>query len=243
MTIEGITLNESKIPTHVAIIMDGNGRWASLKGKQKRDGHRAGSEKVLEIVEIASKCGVKTLSLYAFSTENWSRPKEEISFLMRLLEEFFKKEVSRLIKEGIRIKHIGRKDNLPKNTLKIVEDAEEKSKSNERFLINVALNYGSRDEIVRAVRHIAEDIARGIISSEEITEEFISSRLDTAESNDPDLLIRTSGEYRISNFLLYQIAYSEIWITQTLWPDFSKKDFVRAIADYQKRDRRFGARP
>ncbi|MEK6794396.1 MAG: isoprenyl transferase [Spirochaetota bacterium] len=242
MIIDGIELDETRIPRHVALIMDGNGRWAKLHGKRHTEGHRAGSERVLEIVDAAGHAGIGTITLYAFSTENWKRPKQEVEFLMMLLDEFFRTKIREAIDKGVRIRQIGDMKGLPERTQKTVRDAEERSKDNTKLTVNVALNYGSRDEIVRAVRSIAEKAAAGTLAPNAITEETISLHLDTHRDPDPDLLIRTSGEWRLSNFLLYQIAYAELWVTETLWPDFTGREFISAVADYQKRERRFGAR-
>lgn len=238
----GVSLDENDVPFHVAVIMDGNGRWAKKMGKPRHEGHRNGSRKVLDIVDAAHKCGVKVLTVYAFSTENWKRSQEEVGFLMLLLEEFFKQEVSRLLREGVRIVQIGDINGLPKNIQSIVREAEERSKDNTKLVINVALNYGSKDEVKRALKNIALDVKEGKLSEENIDDDTLSRYLDTNEFADPELLIRTSGEFRLSNFLLHQLAYTEIYITDTLWPEFSKEEFALAIKSYQERDRRFGGR-
>ncbi|MBI4977373.1 MAG: isoprenyl transferase [Spirochaetes bacterium] len=240
MIIDGIELDEKRIPAHVAIIMDGNGRWAKQHQRSRNEGHRVGSERVLDIVDAAGRLGVNILTIYAFSTENWKRPKQEVDFLMTLLEDFFKKKLSEAVKKGVRITQIGDMSGLPERTQAVIRDTEASSRTNTKLKVNVALNYGARDEIVRAVRRIAESVKAGTLLPDAIDDSVIAAHLDTADDPDPDLLIRTSGEYRISNFLLYQIAYTELWVTQTLWPDFSPKEFFQAIADYQSRERRFG---
>lgn len=240
---EGIEYSEENIPKHAAIIMDGNGRWAKREKKAREEGHRAGAQNVLRIVQAASDIGLNMLTLYAFSTENWKRSKGEVSFLMRLLEEFFKKEVRKMTDNGVRIRQIGDINGLPKNVKKIVENAENVSRENTRFYINVALNYGGRDEIVRACRKVAAKCLSEGRDPNDIDERSLAAELDTFECEDPDIVIRSSGEMRISNFLLFQSAYSEYWTTETLWPDFSGRDLAMAVADFQKRKRRFGARP
>jgi undecaprenyl diphosphate synthase len=230
-------IDVSLLPRHVAVIMDGNGRWAKKRKLPRVEGHRAGTKSVQEVVETCAYLGIELVTLYAFSKENWKRPKREVTTLWRLLEEYLKKEDSILVKNKFRLKIIGQRDALPvsvNNELKRVEDL---TKNNDRMTIVLALNYGGRAEIVDAVKRIMQNNKSNIDS---ITEEEFSKYLYTADLPDPDLLIRTSGELRISNFLLWQIAYSEIWITAELWPDFTKKHMLQAIVDYQKRERRFG---
>lgn len=229
------------IPRHIAIIMDGNGRWALKKGLPRILGHREGMKTVERIVRKAKELGVSILTLYAFSTENWKRPKEEVSFLMNLFCEYINKKLEGLIKDNVKIRTCGNIKELPKKVQTLIEKAKEKTKENKGIILNVALNYGGRDEIVRACKGIAEKVLKGEIKLEQIDESLFSSLLDTYPLPYPDLLIRTSGEERISNFLLYQIAYTEIWITPVLWPDFSEEDFIKAINDYTNRKRRFGA--
>ncbi len=225
-----------KLPEHVAIIMDGNGRWANEKGLPRIAGHKAGVETVREIVKTSLEVGVPILTLYAFSQENWKRPKEEVDLLMELLNFFIDKEVKSLVKEGVRLKAIGRIDALPPYTLKKLKEAIELTRHNRKLTLNLALNYGSRAEILDAVRGLLTDR----VNPEEVSEELFTSRLYTAGIPDPDLLIRTSGEMRLSNFLLWQLSYSEIYITKKYWPDFTKEDYLEALAEYQKRERRFG---
>lgn len=222
-----------KIPAHVGIIMDGNGRWAEKRGKKRSYGHHAGSDNVERIVECAFNSGVKTLTLYAFSSENWARPKEEVDELMKLLKTYFKKFIGKVVKTGIRLKVIGGRKELSKDLIKVIDSAEEKSAKNDKATLNIALNYGGRQEIVAAVNKL-------IKNGEEVTVDSISQNLYTAESGEPDLIIRTGGEYRISNFLLYQGAYSELYFTNVLWPDFNEAEFDKAIADFGDRNRRFG---
>jgi len=230
-------LDFSRIPRHVAVIMDGNGRWARKKNLPRVEGHRAGSKSVREIVETSARVGVKILTLYAFSKENWKRPKREVATLWRLLEDYLRREDKVLLENNFRLRVIGQKDGLPPAALRELERVERLTRNNDRLQICLALNYGGRAEIVDAVKRILE---RKDIAPAELNEEVFSRYLYTEGIPDPDLLIRTSGEYRVSNFLLWQIAYSEIWITPEFWPDFSKKHFLRALVDYQKRERRFG---
>ncbi len=228
------------MPDHVAIIMDGNGRWAKKKGLSRILGHQQGADAVREIVTLSREMGIRWLTLYAFSEENWKRPAHEVQALMKLLNRFLKNELEEMQENGIRLKTIGRTSRLPKRTREILLDAIEKTSSNSRMTLTLALSYGSRQEILDAVVKIVERVQRGEITVNEISEQVISDALYTSGMPDPDLLIRTSGEYRISNFLLWQISYSEIYITPTLWPDFGKNEYLTAIRDYQKRDRRFG---
>ena len=220
--------------------MDGNGRWAKKKGLSRILGHQQGADAVREIVTLSREIGIRWLTLYAFSEENWKRPAHEVQALMKLLNRFLKNELEEMQENGIRLKTIGRTSRLPKRTREILLDAIEKTSSNRRMTLTLALSYGSRQEILDAVVKIVERVQRGEITVNEISEQVISDALYTSGMPDPDLLIRTSGEYRISNFLLWQISYSEIYITPTLWPDFGKSEYLTAIRDYQKRDRRFG---
>lgn len=228
------------MPDHVAIIMDGNGRWAKKKGLSRILGHQQGADAVREIVTLSREIGIRWLTLYAFSEENWKRPAHEVQGLMKLLNRFLKKELGEMQENGIRLKTIGRTSRLPKRTRETLLDAIEKTSSNNRMTLTLALSYGSRQEILDGVVKIVERVQRGEIAAHEITEQVVSDALYTSGMPDPDLLIRTSGEYRISNFLLWQISYSEIYITPTLWPDFGKNEYLTALRDYQKRDRRFG---
>ncbi len=229
------------LPKHIAIIMDGNGRWAKKRGLPRKSGHAMGAKTFEVISECAGELGIKAVTFYAFSTENWKRDKEEVSALMALLEDYLDNGLAKLKNRAV-IHFIGDQSAFSDSFREKQRYIEEVTKNNGDFLINVALNYGSRDEITRAVRRIAAEAAEGKIPPEDITEEYISSRLDTSGVPDPDLIIRPSGEKRLSNFLLWQGAYSELWFDKVLWPDFKKDDLLRAVIDYQKRSRRFGGR-
>ena len=229
-----------KIPTHVAIIMDGNGRWAKKRNMPRVKGHYEGMQTVKKITKYASKLGIQYLTLYAFSTENWARPKEEVSYLMDLPEKMFTSFMPELMENNVKVEVIGVVEKLPENTRKAVEDAIEQTKNNTGLKLIFALNYGSKDEIVIAVKRIAQGAANNEYKVEEIDEQLISDNLFTKDTPDPDLLIRTSGEQRISNFLLWQIAYSEFIFTKVAWPDFVEEEFYKALLEYQSRDRRFG---
>lgn len=229
-----------KIPTHVAIIMDGNGRWAKKRNMPRVKGHYEGMQTVKKITKYASKLGIKYLTLYAFSTENWARPKEEVNYLMDLPEKMFMSFMPELMENNVKVEVIGVVEKLPENTRKAVEDAIEQTKNNTGLKLIFALNYGSKDEIVTAVKRIAQGAANNEYKVEEIDEQLISDNLFTKDTPDPDLLIRTSGEQRISNFLLWQIAYSEFIFTKVAWPDFVEEEFYKALLEYQSRDRRFG---
>ncbi|WP_455937642.1 isoprenyl transferase [Gemella morbillorum] len=229
-----------KIPTHVAIIMDGNGRWAKKRNMPRVKGHYEGMQTVKKITKYASKLGIKYLTLYAFSTENWARPKEEVNYLMDLPEKMFTSFMPELMENNVKVEVIGVVEKLPENTRKAVEDAIEQTKNNTGLKLIFALNYGSKDEIVTAVKRIAQGAANNEYKVEEIDEQLISDNLFTKDTPDPDLLIRTSGEQRISNFLLWQIAYSEFIFTKVAWPDFVEEEFYKALLEYQSRDRRFG---
>ncbi len=227
----------TRLPNHVAVIMDGNGRWAKQRNLPRVEGHRAGSKSVREVVETCGRLGIPYLSLYAFSKENWKRPKKEIATLWRLLEDYLRKEDKVLVENDFRLKVIGQKTSIPKSVIRELERVEALTKNNGRLTILLALNYGGRSEIVDAVKRILDDPD---VDKNSLDEVRFSSYLYTADIPDPDLLIRTSGELRVSNFLLWQIAYTEIWITDALWPDFRKKHLLCALIDYQKRERRFG---
>ena len=229
-----------KIPTHVAIIMDGNGRWAKKRNMPRVKGHYEGMQTVKKITKYASKLGIKYLTLYAFSTENWARPKEEVSYLMDLPEKMFTSFMPELMENNVKVEVIGVVEKLPENTRKAVEDAVEQTKNNTGLKLIFALNYGSKDEIVTAVKRIVQGAANNEYKVEEIDEQLISDNLFTKDTPDPDLLIRTSGEQRISNFLLWQIAYSEFIFTKVAWPDFVEEELYKALLEYQSRDRRFG---
>jgi len=233
-------LDKDKIPQHVAIIMDGNGRWAQSRGLPRVAGHRAGVESIRDVVKLAKEIGIKVLTLYAFSTENWKRSNQEVSSLMKLLQEFLRKETHELHKENIRITAVGNLDKLPSFAYQELQNSIKLTEKNDRLVLNLALNYGARQEIVEAVAGIAGDIQKGRISIQQIDEELFSSYLSTKGLPDPELLIRTSGELRLSNFLLWQLAYTEFWITSIYWPDFREIHLLEAILAYQKRDRRFG---
>jgi len=233
-------IDKSKLPAHVAIIMDGNGRWAKQKGKLRIFGHQNGVAAVREVTEAAAELGVQYLTLYAFSTENWNRPKAEVDALMALLVSTIHKEVKTLNKNKIRLKAIGNLKSLPKSCYRELMDAIEQTSTNDRMTLVLALSYSSKWEIIEAVKQVAEKVKQGKISPEEINEKLFGEHLSTNEIPDPELLIRTSGEQRISNFLLWQIAYSELYFTEKLWPDFHKEDFYEAILGYQNRERRFG---
>ncbi len=229
-----------EIPRHIAIIMDGNGRWAKQKSLPRFAGHKAGVDSVRDIIEVASQLGVKYLTLYTFSSENWKRPKDEVSTLMRLLVHTLQKEIKRLCNENIRVKTIGDFSALPQKVRQEFTEALEKTKNNDKMQLIIAISYGSRNEIVEAVKKMIHDHEHRKLKCEDITPDTLSSYLDTAGIPDPDLLIRTSGEFRISNFLLWQIAYSEIYISDVFWPDFRRNHLYDAIKNFQSRERRFG---
>jgi undecaprenyl diphosphate synthase len=229
-------VNFDRLPQHVAVIMDGNGRWAAQRHLPRVEGHRAGIESVREVVEGSARLGIKVLTLYAFSVENWKRPATEVSTLMMLLKRYLRLELNTLLRNNIRFKAIGRIEELSRDIQQELRDAEDKTASNTGMQFNIALNYGGRAEIIEATRRL---IASGV-AAEAVDEAAFSTFLYTAGQPDPDLLIRTSGEMRVSNFLLWQIAYAEIWVTDTLWPDFRKRDLLEAVLAYQKRDRRYG---
>jgi undecaprenyl diphosphate synthase len=224
------------LPRHVAIIMDGNGRWAKMRGLPRFEGHKMGVQRTKEIINASLNVGIEVLSLYAFSLENWLRSEEEVSVIMSLLESTLKGEFLNFVKLGIRFRVIGNRSKLPEHILAIIESLEEATKNNKKLTLQCALSYGGRDEILRTVKKILNSG----LKSDDITEATFSSYLDTSGTPDPDLIVRTSGEQRLSNFLLWQSAYSELYFTDTLWPDFTEKAFMDAIYDYQKRERRFG---
>jgi len=228
---------QSNIPLHVAIIMDGNGRWAQRRGLPRIEGHRRGAERAKEIIKLSDKLGIRYLTLYAFSMENWHRPQEEVSFLMKLLELYLRQELKALVRDNVIFKAIGDREKLPKNIRALIEETEKNTSSNTGMTLITALSYGGRDEILRAIKRA---ISQGV-EPEEITEESFSQFLDTKDVPPPDMIIRTSGEHRLSNFLLWQSAYSELYFTDTLWPDFTEQEYLKALSDYQRRERRFGA--
>jgi undecaprenyl diphosphate synthase len=225
-----------KLPRHVAMIMDGNGRWALSRGLPRLAGHKAGTENLRRVIRSSVEFGVKYLTIYAFSTENWGRPMEEVRGLMSILEDVIDRELAELHKEGVQLRHIGRLERLAPKLQEKVLEAIELTKNNDRLILNVAFNYGGRDEIVHAIQKMIKDG----IPSEEVTDELVSRYLYTAGVPDPDLIIRTSGELRVSNFLIWQAAYSEWYVTPTYWPDFDKEEYRRALEAFARRDRRFG---
>lgn len=233
-------LDKNNIPKHVAIIMDGNGRWAKQKGEMRIFGHTNGVESVRESLTAAAEIGVKYLTLYAFSTENWNRPKEEVAALMDLLVKAIYDEVEELNEKGVRLETIGNTSILPVSCREALTKAKERTKNNDKITLILALSYSSRWEIAQAVKTMAEESISGRLDVETINEDLISSYLSTSNFPDPELLIRTSGENRVSNFLMWQLAYTELYFTETLWPDFKKEHFFKAIKDYQDRERRFG---
>ena len=228
------------IPTHLAIIMDGNGRWAKNLGKQRVFGHREGVKRVQEIVETAQREGIQYLTLYTFSTENWNRPKEEVSVLMRLLVRSLKTELNKMLKNGVRLNTIGNQDRLPEEVKEMLGECVEKTKNNDRLVLTLALNYGGKEELTQMVQQISLKVKNNIISPENVDETIINKHLYTQNLPEVDLLIRTGGEHRISNFLLWQIAYAELYFTSTYWPEFDTDALKEAIANYQNRERRFG---
>lgn len=233
-------INPEKLPRHIAIIMDGNGRWARKRLMPRTMGHRAGIKSIRRVVEACVEIGISVLTVFAFSTENWKRPLDEVDYLMKLLVEFLHKELKALDENNIRINILGDYELLPGECQTEIGEALQMTKSNSGMIFNIALNYGSRNEILGAIRLLADKIARGEIRAESVSEELFSDLLYTKGLPDPDLLIRTAGEMRISNFLLWQIAYTELWVTDLMWPDFSKEELMKAIWDFQQRDRRFG---
>lgn len=228
-----------KIPAHVGVIMDGNGRWAEVRGFPRIEGHRRGAERAKEIVTAANEIGVRVLTLYTFSLENWQRPKDEVTTLMKILEIYLRNEFNEFIEKKIVFKAIGEIWMLPENVQELIAETEQRTAANTGMTLVAALSYGGRNEIIRAVKRIISEN----VNPDDITEDFFESFLDTAGIPSPDLIIRTSGERRVSNFLLWQGAYSEFYFTETLWPDFTKDEFMAALNDYQTRERRFGAVP
>ncbi|MDD2484971.1 MAG: isoprenyl transferase [bacterium] len=234
------SLDQSSLPAHVAVIMDGNGRWACKRGMPRSAGHAAGAETVREIIKACKDIGIKYLTLYSFSTENWKRPTEEVSILMELFERYMKAELAEMKAKGVRVRVIGDMDRLSASLAEVFRASMEATADNDSLILNLAVSYSGRDELRRAMGALAGDILDGRLKVEELTEAFISDRLDTAGQPDPDLLIRTGGDFRVSNFLLWQIAYTEIAVVDVLWPDFTREHLVKAIRDYQQRERRFG---
>jgi undecaprenyl diphosphate synthase len=233
-------LDKEKLPQHIAIIMDGNGRWAKNRNLERIVGHQKGIESAGEIVKFCREAGIKVLTLYAFSIENWRRPKKEVQALMNLLKKYIVKKSKELLKNNICLKTIGNIDDMPPSVARILNETVEKTKTCNGMIVNVALSYGGRDEIIRAVKKIVKEVKQGSLKEDDITEEIFSNYLFTKDVPDPDLLIRTSGEMRLSNFLLWQMAYTEIYVTKIFWPDFKREDMIRALINYQSRERRFG---
>jgi undecaprenyl diphosphate synthase len=234
------SIDFSRLPRHVAVIMDGNGRWAQLRHKRRVEGHRAGIDAVRDTVETSARIGLEVLTLYAFSIENWKRPQSEVSTLMGLLKRYLRSELHTLLENDIRFRVLGRMHELPPDVQDELRQAEDRTRGNAGLRFNIALNYGGRAEITDAVRALFEDLLQDGRDPSSIDEHALAAHLYTAGLPDPDLLIRTSGELRISNFLLWQIAYAEIWVTDVLWPDFRRRHLLQAIGDYQKRERRYG---
>ena len=233
-------IDSNVIPKHVAIIMDGNGRWAKRRGMPRSMGHRAGADVLKQIVIAADEIGIRALTVYGFSTENWKRPEQEVSLLMALIKEYLNNNVKYMHEHNVRIRFIGFIGALSEELQEIIRDAELLTKNNTGLTLQLAINYGGRDEIVRTVQGIAQSVLEGQLAVQDITEQYVSSHLYTQEFSDVDLLIRPSKDYRISNFLLWQLAYAEFWFTDLHWPDFTKETLLEAIAAYQKRERRFG---
>ena len=233
-------LDKSRLPKHVAIIMDGNGRWARLRGKSRVEGHRRGRASVRAVVELSRKLGIPYLSLYAFSTENWLRPKDEVRALMGLLKHYLTVEQPKMMRHGIRLMAIGDKERLPAPVLYTLKHAIRATRKNKGMTVILALSYSGRSDIVRMVQNIAGEVRKGTCVAEDINEEMVSAHMETSSVPDPDLLIRTSGEMRISNFFLWQIPYTELYITSTLWPDFRESEYIQALIEFQRRRRRFG---
>ena len=233
-------IDMQRIPEHVAIIMDGNGRWAKQRGLPRSLGHNKGVSVLKEIIKVSKSLGCKVLTVYAFSTENWKRPSKEINFLVNLFEKVLKKEIDEIHQESIKISFIGELSPFPESLRSIINSSEALTRNNKNFTLNVCVNYGGRQEIVKVAQEIAKKSFSGEINPNEVNEELINSELLTQGVKDPELLIRTSGEKRISNFLLWQLAYSEIYISEVFWPDFDEFEFLKAIIDYQSRNRRFG---
>ena len=239
-TSSTINIDENNVPRHVAIIMDGNGRWAKRRGMPRSMGHRAGADVLKEIVIAADEIGISALTVYGFSTENWKRPEQEVSLLMALIKEYLQKNVQYMHEHNVRIRFIGHIQGLSDELQTIISDSELLTKNNTGLTLQLAINYGGRDEIVRTVQELTQSVLDGQLAVQDITEQYISDHLYTQEFSDVDLLIRPSKDYRISNFLLWQLAYAEFWFTDLHWPDFIKETLLEAVAAYQKRERRFG---
>lgn len=239
--MNNLSVPPEKIPTHLAIIMDGNGRWARQRGLPRTEGHRVGMEKIRGIMNICLEKGIKILTLYAFSKQNWNRPKKEVNFLMKRFENYLDTELDTLMEKKVNFRVIGRVGELPFNLRKKIKKVMEKTKKNKDFFLNLAINYGGQEEIVDAVKTISKMVKKGDISPRSIDVELFRKYLYTPDLPYPDLLIRTGGEFRVSNFLLWQIAYTELWITNIFWPDFGKEHLEEALIDFARRERRFGA--
>lgn len=235
-----VTMPTGSLPQHVGIIMDGNGRWARRRGLPRSAGHHAGMRGMRDVIRASDDIGIPCLTLFAFSTENWTRPETEVEYLMRLPEEFFRTEIDELVSRGVRVRFIGDTTKLPAYTRETVRRTLERTEGNEGMIVTFALNYGGRSDVLGACKRISDEVAKGAVSWDEITETGFSSYLSTGDLPDPDLLIRTSGELRMSNFLIWQAAYAELWFTDVLWPDFRREHLYQAIHDYQRRKRRFG---
>ena len=231
---------ETSIPKHIAIIMDGNGRWAKEKGKLRVEGHKKCSENIEKIIDYSIKLGVKYLTVYAFSTENWKRPASEVNFIMKLLDRYLTNEIETFQKNNVCVRFMGSRDGLPKNVQEKMDNAVQKTKDNTGIILNLAINYGGQAEILEAVKKVASEVKDGLLSIDEINIKCFENYLYTKDLPPLDLLIRTGGDFRVSNFMLWQIAYAEIWNTEIYWPDFSSEFFLQAVKDFQKRDRRFG---
>jgi len=235
-----ISIPEDKLPQHVAIIMDGNGRWAEKRGLPRSEGHRAGMEKIREITQLCSDFGIRILTIYAFSCQNWQRPAKEVDFLMSGFKRYLNREKDELNRKGVRFQVIGRKERLSSSLQNKIEEVMRATKDNKDFILNLAIDYGGQEEIVDATKALVRKVLKGHLTVEEIDVDLFKQYLYTKTLPYPDLLIRTGGEYRVSNFLLWQIAYTELWITPVFWPDFGKKEFLAALKDYASRERRFG---
>jgi len=239
--VEEVSVSREKLPVHLAIIMDGNGRWAKNRGLPRSEGHRVGIEKIRKIVNICQEKGIKVLTLYAFSQQNWNRPWQEVQFLMKRFEDYLDRESDDLLEKGIRFRVIGRIDELPSNLREKIEKTMVKTEKNDSFFLNLAINYGGQEEIVDAAQKISMMVKEGKLLPEDIDVDLFRKYLYTSDLPYPDLLIRTGGEFRVSNFLLWQIAYTEFWITPTFWPDFDREHLEKALMDFSQRERRFGA--
>lgn len=240
--VKAVSIDMTRLPKHIAIIMDGNGRWAAKRALPRKAGHKAGAEAFERLITEAKDLGIQHITVYAFSTENWKRSDEEVNAIMDLMRHYLKNSFQRFLKDNVRMHIIGDISRLDKDIQEQIQEVEEKSREKDGMTVHIALNYGGRDELLRSVQKITEKALNGQISLQDITEETIEENLDTVGVPDPELLIRTSGEERISNFLLWQIAYSEFYFSDVLWPDFNKKDLLEAIYYYQNRERRFGGR-